>query len=368
MSAPAPAIGGAPQPFERDKAVRLALAHLNKRYPRAAVIPFGSAAWGETTRTQVADWVSDIEIGIVGGIWLRVVARRASAFLSAVLDREVEVFWVRPSRLRRGRRRNFGPAFPNLHAFNLSRSEVLGDLPRRAQPVRVWSAADLRPSEGALLILNRVGESMSKGDFVYGDAKVAMSCGDAILIARAAYKPTYVDRFHALKTLLADEPALLGPRTDEVAATILWGYGYKVDGQGNAPRPTRQALRDAVLATIATITGADASSPSDVVARVERALTSSAVGERVSPLRTAIRGAYSVFRGRGRVDPRMGVRLIGREPLEVRVYVALLIAYLGLGDAERLGTIVPGLDSIAGGTDDEARHAAVVTLWRAYCY
>ena len=342
--------------IEHDKAVRLAVDHLKRKHPRSALIPFGSAATGETTKMRGSSWASDIEIGIVGSIRTRLFARRASRFLSAVLDRDVEVFWIRPARLRRGSRRNFGSSLPNLHAFNLARSEVIGTLPRRARPVKVWQPDELPAGEGLILILNRIGESMMRGS-EYGDAKVAMSCGDALLIAHGSYGPTYEERFHALRALLEMRPDLLGPEAPDHAQAILWGYGFKVDEARRGERPSADALRSAVAATVASITGSPNTDTTDLVAGVQASMAAARAGERESRLHVAIRGAYSVFRGRAHVAPRLGMRLIGREPVEIRVYAAMLASYLGDAAAAPLDPAM-----VADG------RATLERLWRAYCY
>lgn len=186
--------------------------------PKACVILAGSTGTGELTRSPQGDLLSDIEIAVAGGVRALVAARRVRRGV-----RGVETYWVAPWRLRWGAKRNFEPPRPNVSAFDLVRQPRVGPLPRLARSPRVWEPTDLGAREAVSLILNRVAESMAE-QTPYSRVKVAVACGDAILVAHGRYDVGYARRAQLFAALASELRHLY-------EAEILEAYEAKLTGR-----------------------------------------------------------------------------------------------------------------------------------------
>jgi hypothetical protein len=174
--------------------LRAAVEQIQRLAPRAYVILAGSAGTGELTRSSGGDRLSDLEIAVSG--WLR--ALRAARRVRASSD--VETFWVAPWRLRFGLRRNSGAPRPNVFAFDLARMPRYGRAPRLSEPVKVWQPDELTRREAVSLILNRLAESLEVVT-PYSRVKVAIACGDALLVAAGRYDTGYGSRARRFEEL-----------------------------------------------------------------------------------------------------------------------------------------------------------------------
>lgn len=246
------------------------------------VLPFGSFATDELTKSDGLI-VSDIEVGLVGGIRTYILMKGMRRNVSSP---GVELFWVRSKRLRRGTRRNFGSSGPTVHAFDLARSVPVGRLPTAARPVRVWEPDDLPVGEAIRLVLNRVAEWRSSGS-EYARIKVAVACGDALLVAAGAYCYGYRARRDRLSR------DRFGPSM--VRELALAAYDAKLSGDISAS-PSDEEIRSAVIATVAAV--ASVKSCENLSEAVYAALKDSEQWSVADAILQAIRARRQGLRGR----------------------------------------------------------------------
>jgi hypothetical protein len=207
--------------------------------PNSCVIVAGSVGTGEAT-TRDGAMLSDLEIAVVGGVRALLAARRTRR-----LDPSIESYFVSPWRMRYGLRRNLSVPRPNLPAYDLARHRRYGRLPRTAGEPRLWSADELSTREAVTLLSNRLAESLD-ARCPYSAIKVAVACGDAILMSRGQYAFGY----RARESLFASDTESLTPSVCRVA---LNGYSAKL--RGSPFLCDDEELRDAVREAFSIITG-----------------------------------------------------------------------------------------------------------------
>jgi hypothetical protein len=212
------AVGGASLPAVPWYAAEVEelVEHVRRDVPHGCIIVAGSAGSNELTRDADGRLLSDVEIGVAGGMSALRAARRLTQ------QGVGEVFWVSPWRLRWGLERNIGSSRPTVRAYDLARSPRIGPVPLGAGNPRRWQANDLDSREAVTILSNRIGEVIEKRT-PYTLAKVAAACGDALLIIAGLYEAGYRQRLNSLDRL----PVTVPPRVKEVART---GYVTKLGG------------------------------------------------------------------------------------------------------------------------------------------
>jgi hypothetical protein len=217
-----------------DRAVQL----VRDFAPNSCVIVAGSVGTDEATIRNGA-MLSDLEVAIVGGIRALWAARRVRR-----LDPSIESYFVGPWRIRYGLRHNLSVPRPNLPAYDLARHRRYGRLPRTARKPRLWSASELSTREALTLLSNRLAESLDTRS-AYSAIKVAVACGDAILMVRGQYAFGYGPRERLFASAMESVPA-------SVHAVASNGYSAKL--RGSLFTCDDDDLKDAVRETLAIIT------------------------------------------------------------------------------------------------------------------